>query len=310
MQIVPEGTLGYGVQLPVQAQSTLFLADWEKRAGPDEIIAVATAADESGFLWVAACEHIGVPEHRAVSMSTFWSDPVAVLSMVAGVTTRVRLMTYVYLLALRHPLMAAKSLSTLDYLSKGRLIVGVGAGHVEEEFDALGVDFATRGTALTRSIEALKAAFASEYPTLPEPFDAHGCGLQPRPVQHPRPPIFVAGSTEPAMRRAARHADGWLPQSPATAAMIDLVTTERQKTRPGEPMTLGHIAGQVYVGTPSWDVGPGVSSGRPEEIAERLLQSTPEGANMIHVMFKGRSCEEFADQVRAFGSLVGPLLKR
>ena len=305
--LVTDGRIGFTLQLPVQAQSNLFVADWEKAAGPDEIIAVAEAADRGGFFAVAACEHVAVPPHRAVSMGTFWADPISTLSLVAGRTTNVKLMTYVYLLALRHPLMASKALSTLDFVSKGRLIAGVGAGHVEEEFAALGVDFSTRGTRLSQSIEALKASFAAEHPVLDAPFACAELGLQPRPVQTPRPPIMVAGSTEVAMRRAAKHADGWLPQSPATREMIDFVTGERMKHAPNDPLTIGHIGGMCHIGTPTHETGPDTMVGSGASIAERLHASIPEGAHLVQIMFSARSSGEFCDQVAAFGAEVIPL---
>ena len=304
--LITNGTIGFTLQLPVQAQSTLVVADWEKTAGPAEIIAVAEAADRGGFFAVAACEHVAVPPHRSVSMGTFWADPISILSLVAGRTSRVRLMTYVYLLALRHPLMASKALSTLDFVSNGRLIAGVGAGHVEEEFDALGIDFAHRGTRLSQSIEALKTSFASEHPLLNAPFTAPELGLQPRPVQTPRPPIMVAGSTEAAMRRAAKLADGWLPQSPATEEMIEFVTAERAKHAPSDPLTIGHIGGMVHVGTPGHEVTPHVMTGSAQSIAERLHASIPAGAHLVQIMFSARSATEFIDQVAAFGAEVIP----
>ena len=308
--LITEGRIEFTLQLPVQAQSELFVADWERTAGPDEIIAVAEAADSSGFWAVAACEHIAVPPYRAVGMGTHWADPIATLSLVAGRTSKVKLMTYVYLLAARHPLMAAKALSTLDHLSKGRLVAGVGAGHVEEEFDALGVDYATRGTRLSHAIEALKACFTEERPALSAPFDRRSgeLGLRPRPVQQPRPPILVAGSTEAAMKRAARYGDGWLPQGPATPAMIAYVNGARLQWHPEDPLTIGHIGGIVHIGSPAHEVAQLVLTGSAASIAERLRANIPNGAHLIQVMFSVRSCAEFCDQVRAFGAEVAPLL--
>ena len=307
--LITDAKIEFTLQLPVQAQSTMFVAEWEKTAGPDEIIAVAEAADASGFYAVAACEHIAVPPHRAVTMGTHWADPIATLSLVAGRTTNVKLMTYVYLLAARHPLMAAKALSTLDHLSKGRLIAGVGAGHVEEEFAALGVDYATRGTRLSQSVEALKACFAEEYPVLEPPFAAAELGSRPRPVQRPRPPILIAGSTEVAMKRAAKHGDGWLPQGPASPEMIAFVNAQRSEHHPDDPLTIGHIGGIVHVGTPAYDVSPYALTGSAVSIADRLRAAIPNGAHLVQVMFAARSCAEFCDQVRAFGVEVAPLVR-
>ena len=168
------------------------------------------------------------------------------------------------------------------------------------------MEFAHRGTRLSQSIEALKTSFAGEHPVFDAPFTSPELGLQPRPVQRPRPPIMVAGSTEVAMRRAAKHADGWLPQSPATKAMIDFVTGERARYAPDDPLTIGHIGGMCYVGTPTHEVSPHVMTGTGESIAERLHASIPAGVHMVQVMFTARSAQEFCDQVAAFGAEVIP----
>ena len=295
----------FNLQLPVQAQSTMFVEPWEATAGRDAIIAVARAADESGFHAIAACEHVAVPPHRAEAMGRTWADPVAVLSLCAGVTERVQLMTYVYVLALRHPLMAAKALSTLDWLSNGRLIVGVGAGHVEEEFTALGVDFATRGTRLSQSIEALRECFTSDLPALDAPFTSAPMFVYPKAVR--TPPILVAGSTPAAVKRAAKYGDGWLAQGPATPDLLSTLAQARaEANRADEPFEVGHIAGFVHVGEPTWDVGAHVLSGSPQHIADTLTQRMPDGATMCQVMFRSRSASELADQVRLFGTAVAP----
>lgn len=285
----------------------MFVAPWEADAGPMEIVAAARAADEAGFFAISACEHIAVPPHRAVTMGTQWADPIAVLSLCAGWTSRVKLMTYVYLLAARHPMMAAKSLATLDYLSGGRLVAGVGAGHVEEEFDVVGADYASRGRRLTESIGELKAWFTEEHPT----FEGRpSLGLRPRPVASPRPPIMVGGSSTAAVRRAARHADGWLPQGPVTPELVGLIRSEREAAGLADtPFTIGAIAGPVYIGTPPDGVGPCAASGSAEQVAEALRAMVPAESSLVHVLFRHRSSEELCDQVRAFGAEVAPLVR-
>ena len=102
-------------------------------------------------------------------MSTQWYDPVATLAYLAAATTQTRLMTNVYVPAYRHPLQVAKSFATLDALSGGRVILGVGAGHLEGEFAALGVPFAERGALLDEAIDGIVAAWTNEYPDLEGP---------------------------------------------------------------------------------------------------------------------------------------------
>jgi probable F420-dependent oxidoreductase len=296
--------LAYGIQLPVQAQSTYFVEDWEREAGTAELAAVAQAADESGYLYVAVCDHVAVPRPLASSMSTTWYDPIATLSFLAGITTTVRLLSHVYVLPYRHPLLAAKSFATLDALSGGRAIVGVGAGHAAGEFAALGVDFHRRGRLLDEGIDALAAALADEWA-------AGDVGQRPRPVQQPRPPIWVGGSSPAAIERAAAKGDGWLPQGTPKAdmpAQIDALLAHRRACRGDEPIVVGAITPFLYVGEPGWDTGKGCLAGDPDRIASYLLDYAAMGVHQVQVRFRSRSADELCDQVRAFGAAVGPLL--
>ncbi|MDT4936197.1 MAG: hypothetical protein QOK11_4089, partial [Pseudonocardiales bacterium] len=135
------GEVGVGITLPVQAQTTLAAEPWESSAAATEIVRAAQAVDRLGFFSVSASDHVVIPRSRVPVMSSTWYDPIATLGMVAGVTRRVHLFTRALILPFRPPLLAAKSAATLDRLSEGRLILGVGAGHVPEEFAALNVDF-------------------------------------------------------------------------------------------------------------------------------------------------------------------------
>ena len=127
---IPAGTRVYGMQLPIQAKSKTFVADWELSAGPADLAQVARAADDNGFFYVAVCDHIAIPESLASTMGTYWQDCISTLSWLAALTERTNLLSHAYVLPYRHPLIAAKEFETLDYLSGGRAIVGIGAGHV------------------------------------------------------------------------------------------------------------------------------------------------------------------------------------
>src|SRR4051794_31328066 len=194
--IVPAGSVVFGIQLPVQAQSKYFVEPWELEAGPAEVVAVAQAADRSGFFYVAVCDHVAIPDDLAPRMSSVWWDTIATLSWLAAQTTTTRLLSSVFNLTYRHPLVGANSFATLDLLSGGRTIIGVGAGHVEKEFAALGIDFASRGKALDDGLRVLDTVLRDG--------TVDGMQLAPRPVQQPRPPIWVGGSAPAAVRRAAR----------------------------------------------------------------------------------------------------------
>src|SRR6185369_1251057 len=148
VSIIPPGRLAYGLHLPVAAQSTTFAQEWERNAGTVELRRIAEACDRSGFFYVAVSDHICVPRSHAAAMSTVWYDTIATLGFLAAATRQIRLLSYVWVAPYRHPLATAKAFATLDALSGGRVILGVGAGHLEAEFAALGIAFTGRGAAL------------------------------------------------------------------------------------------------------------------------------------------------------------------
>lgn len=314
VQIVPRGRLAVGMQLPVAAQSTVFRAPWETTAGPAELLRVAQACDRAGFFYVAVCDHVCIPRSHAAAMSTTWYDAVATLGWLAAATRTVRLLSYVYVAAYRHPLQTAKAFATLDALSGGRIILGVGAGHLEGEFAALGVDFGRRGALLDDAIDVVAAAFRDEFPE----HDGHvwqvrDLGLRPRPVQQPRPPIWVGGSTPAALRRAAVRGDGWLPQGTfrdRLPAQIATVREHRRRVRGDVPIEIGANSEWLHVGRPSFDLGPNARSGSGEELAASLRELHALGVSHCGVRFRSRSCDELVDQIDAFAADVMPLLPR
>ncbi|MEV0735339.1 LLM class F420-dependent oxidoreductase [Streptomyces sp. NPDC050549] len=304
--------LAYGIQLPVQSQSTIYAEPWEADAGPADLVEIARAADRSGFDYIAGCDHVGVPRRLAAAMSTIWYDPVATLSFLAGVTERVQLLSHVAVVGLRHPLITAKQYATLDHLSGGRLLLGVGAGHVREEFEALGVDFDRRGPVLDESIDALRAALGPD--EFPEHhgklYDFQGLGQRPRPARE-HVPIWVGGSSPAAVRRAALKADGWLPQGDPRdrlPAQIERIRRLREEAAVEGPFVFGAITEPLYVGEPGWEVGRRTLTGAPDCLAESLRAYRAMGVDQIQVRFRCRDRTELTDQISEFGTEVAPLL--
>jgi probable F420-dependent oxidoreductase len=315
VSVVPQGVLAFGLQLPVQALSVRTSMPWERDgAGPAELVRVAQACDRSGFFYVAVCDHVAVPREPAETMSTTWYDPVSTLAFLAGLTERVRLMTNVYVVAYRHPLQTAKTFATLDALSDGRVVLGVGAGHVEGEFAALGVEFADRGRRTNEAIDAIRAAWLDEWPVLDGPtWHARDVGQRPRPVQRPRPPIWIGGSGTPALRRVAERGDGWIPQGTPRARMADDISTilrHRDAVRPEAVPEVGFITEHLYLGDPTWDVPRHAITGPPARIVESLDELGAIGVSHLQLRFASRSADELCDQIEAFGREVGPHLSR
>lgn len=320
--VVPAGAVVFGIQLPVQSQSTIYVDPWEATAGPGELRAVAQAAEAAGFGYVAVCDHTVIPRRLADAMGTTWYDTMTTLGWLAGVTSRVRLLSHVYVAALRHPLRAAKEVATLDVLSGGRAVVGVGAGHVAEEFALLGEPppagstrsdaFADRGAALDEAIAGLARALRDEFPVLPGPrWPARDVAVAPRPVQLPRPPIWVGGSSSAALRRVAALGDGWLPQTVRRSDLRDQIARLRDlrsELRGGAPLDIGALPGTFHVGEPTGALPRGTVAGSPDRLAENLAEVTAMGAGHLQLRFPSRSCAELCDQLHAFGEQVAPLV--
>jgi probable F420-dependent oxidoreductase len=299
-------TLAYGIQLPIQAQSTYFVEPWEPAAGRTELGDVARACDESGFDYVAVCDHVAIPRDKATAMNTTWYDTIATLGWLAATTERTRLLSHVYVPAYRHPLATAKAFATIDALSGGRAILGVGAGHVEEEFELLDVPFAERGRLTDEAIDQVRAALGDEWAT-------GDFGQRPQPVQLGGVPIWVGGSSTAAIRRAAERGDGWLPQGTPKKEMpaaIERLNELRAKAdRASKPFTVGAIAPFLWVGEKTWDTGEQCLAGPAEKIAGYLRQYADMGVHQVQVRFRSRTAAELCDQIRTFGASVAPLLE-
>ena len=312
MPITTTGPLSYGMQLPIQSQSAIFAEGWEAGATVADLAEIARTADRTGFAYLASCDHVAIPRRLADAMGTVWYDPVATLAFLAGVTERVLLMSHVAVVGLRHPLATAKQYATLDHLSGGRLILGVGAGHVPEEFQALGADFEGRGGLLDETVDALRAALGpEEYPEFAgERYAFSGLGQLPRPAQE-RVPVWIGGSSPAAVRRAAVRGDGWLPQGDPRSrlpAQIARLKELREVAGVEEPIVVGAITEPLYVGDPGWPVGRRTLTGKPEALAESLRAYPAMGVHQIQVRFRSRSRDELTDQMAAFAAQVAPLL--
>ncbi|MFK7895947.1 MAG: TIGR03619 family F420-dependent LLM class oxidoreductase [Myxococcota bacterium] len=181
---------------------------------PDSIERVVVTAEQAGFESIWTGEHVvlvdpQVPPSPVPPESTF-VDTIASLAFAAAKTERIKLGSGILLLAQRDPVVVAKELASVDVLSKGRLLVGVGVGYVEGEFDALGIPFAERGPRTTEHIDVLRTLWTEEKPAFEGEFTSFsGIQMRPRPVQNPHPPIHVGGMSPPALRRAVAKGDGW-----------------------------------------------------------------------------------------------------
>ena len=214
---------------------------------PETTARIARRAEETGWesLWVG--EHVVLPEPRPPASPMEPRDPIldplVALAFLAAHTRRVRLGTGVIILPQRNPLVLAKQLASLDVLSSGRLIVGVGAGYLAPEFRALGVPLADRGRRTDEYLAAMRAIWTMEQPAYHGRYvDFADVQAFPHPVQQPCPPIVVGGHSQGAYRRAVTMAHGWYGwgQDPAATAraVAELGAVMREHGRPPELGTL------------------------------------------------------------------------
>ena len=163
--IIGAGQIEWGLQLPVQSQSTPVVQPWEIDAGVDGARPVGASADRAGAFYVAVCDHVGVPRPADEAMSAVWYDTVATLGWVAGLTESVHLFSHVYVLPYRHPLTMAKAFMTLDHLRVGRAILGAGAGHLARSSRCSASTTPSRRAGVEAAIPLIRSAFVEEYPT-------------------------------------------------------------------------------------------------------------------------------------------------
>lgn len=189
----------------------------------EAIVEMARGAEALGYEGVYVTDH-PAPRQRFIEGGGHHAlEPTVALAMAAAVTTRLRLMTNLYVVAYRNPFLAAKAIASLDSLSGGRVILGTGAGYLEPEFRALGADFERRNEALDGALDLMKRIWTGE------PVDASGPGFEarqtvalPTPASKPHPPIWIGGNSKRALRRAVEKADGWIPM-PAPRAFAKYV---------------------------------------------------------------------------------------
>jgi probable F420-dependent oxidoreductase len=181
---------------------------------PDTTLALARQAEDLGYDSAWAGEHVVLPSPRVPPAPMEPGDPIldplVHLAFVAAATTRLRLGTGIIILPQRNPLVLAKQVATLDVLSKGRLILGIGAGYLEPEMTAIGVPLSERRARTDEYIDAMRVMWNEPAPRFAgRHVNFSGIDANPRPVQRGGPPVVVGGHTPAAYRRAVERGNGW-----------------------------------------------------------------------------------------------------
>jgi probable F420-dependent oxidoreductase len=200
-----------GIVTPVVTRLPGAHAQWEKDAGVAEIERVVTEAERLGYDHATCSEHVAVPREIAKERGATYWDPLAIFGYLAARTTSIQLATFVLVLGYHHPLAIVKRYGTLDIVSGGRLILGVGVGSLEEEFELLGAEFDGRGERGDDAIRAIKASFGQLEPEYHGThFSYEGFVVEPAGARGDVP-IWIGGRTARSLRRAVELGDAWAP---------------------------------------------------------------------------------------------------
>jgi len=192
----------------------LFAINYGTCADPEAAVRVAQHAEGAGLESVWTGEHVALPDPQPAGFSMSPTlpllDTIVALTLVASHTNTIRIGTGIIILPFRNPVVLAKELASVDVVANGRLLVGVGAGYVEQEFAAVGATLRERGQRMDDCIDAMRALWSMDHPQHDGRFVSFdGINAYPRPVQRPGPPILIGGVSDGALRRAITLGDGW-----------------------------------------------------------------------------------------------------
>ena len=293
----------FGVCLPQYGREVSF----------DDLHSVATDAEAMGFDSLWASDHIVTPEHMHRNVGPIFFDAFVVLSHVSAITSRVSLGTTVMVTPYRNPLVAAKLISSLDSLSGGRVVLGIGAGGAPDEFAALGIPESQRGARTDEYLSAMVQLWTTD------PSAFHGrfvhfedVRFAPKPAQQPHPPIWVGGRSDAALRRAVRFGEAWHPTYLAMDALLErrerLVQLSEEAGRAVPPATTLHLSvafGEETAKSPERRAGRGT----PSQVADDLSAYQAMGIPEVVCNFRAETTGDVRRAMETFARDVIPQLK-
>ena len=298
-------------------------------AEPDALADIAKLGDRLGFYCMVMPDHILQPNQinstypysltgdilaAGQSGDGEWPEQITTLAYLAGVTERIRLVTSVMIIPYRNPILTAKMLSTLDMLSKGRLILGAGVGWMEEEFELLNTEpFAERGAVTNEYLRAFIELWTKDDPKFEGKYvNFSDITFLPKPVQKPYPPIWIGGQSKPAIRRAAQIGDCWHPVGAIPAAPLEpeelaenLVLLHQYAEKAGrDPAII-----QVSVKAPLYDAGDSSGprrrfSGSSDEVRQDIQTYSDVGVTHLIFDFRTGDPKQTEDRMARFSEEV------
>lgn len=294
------------------------LFPYDRFRSPSEIIEVARAADELGYDVVALTEHLA-PPRWADAVNHTWYDPVALAAVLAGATTRVKFLTSVLVVPYHHPIRLAKSLATLDVLSGGRVLLGVGTGWSRGEFKRLGIPFEERGPITDEYLRAMIELWTSESPKFHGKYVSfEDIDFEPKPVQQPHIPLLIGGTGPRPFERVAEIGAGWQPMAGDLETGIADIR-RRMQARGRDPSDLW-VGSGLHLGIDPdakraqehhWGVDRDpVALRTPDEIVAEVERLRALGVTYLATGFDWADTADLIRQMEQFATELMPMCRR
>lgn len=297
----------FGISLPIFIDTTV-----------DENLEIATLAEKLGFDYVCASDHVIVPNSLRGRFAETFCDPFVILAAIAAKTDKINIATSVSILPYRNPLIVAKMACTLDHLSGGRFILGVGPGWLAEEFDSLGLKFSERGRRTDEYIAVIRELCEQDNPSFSgEFFDFKDIVFAPKPLHDSQIPIWIGGNSSRAIKRAAGLGDGWQPiwikpeNLKPEIEKLGVLLQEKGRDPIRFPVSVRNRCFMPI--SPSDEkrthVPPGppadfMFSGPGEKILERVIEYQEVGVEHLVFDFMAKSAGEIIDTIHKFSEEV------
>ncbi|HET9729377.1 MAG TPA: TIGR03619 family F420-dependent LLM class oxidoreductase [Acidimicrobiia bacterium] len=266
-------------------------AQWEAAASFDDVVAVVREAEQLGYHHCTCSEHVGVPSGVAKVRGGRYFDPLATFGALGAHTSTIRFAAHVVVLGYHHPLAIAKRYGTLDVVTGGRVILGVGVGSLQEEFELLGAPFDDRGERADDAMRALRAALSQRLPSYHgKYYDFEDFLIDPC-AQQSHVPMWVGGRTLRSLRRAVELGDGWAPFGLRTAELAEMLA--RVEVPEGFEVVLQNEH-------------PLDPVAEPERVREQLARFAGIGATAINARFVHHSRAHYCEQLAALVAVTPP----
>jgi probable F420-dependent oxidoreductase len=283
--------LKLGIVTPVLTLLPRAHATWEETGTFADVAAIVREAERLGYHHCTCSEHVAIPAPVAETRGARYWDPLATFGALGAHTATIRFAAHVLVLGYHHPLAIAKRYGTLDQVTGGRVILGVGVGSLREEFDLLAAAFEDRGARADDAMRALRAALSKREPEYHGPYyDFEGFVVDPHARQE-HVPMWVGGRTARSLRRAVELGDGWAPFGLRTVELGEMLARARD--------TPAWAARATPLDVFLQNEHPLDPLAEPERVAEQLAKFEGIGATGVNVRFVHHSPAHYAEQLGA-----------